>query len=53
LLLPFTPLGAIFEFRPIPIEFIALMGVIIAFYVLAAEAAKRLFYARMASPGGS
>ncbi|HTZ41357.1 MAG TPA: magnesium-translocating P-type ATPase [Syntrophales bacterium] len=53
LLLPFTPLGALFEFRPIPIEFIALMGVIIAFYVLAAEAAKRLFYARMVTPGGS
>jgi Mg2+-importing ATPase len=51
LLLPFTPLGALFEFRPIPIEFIALMGVIVAFYVLAAEVVKRLFYARVAASG--
>lgn len=48
--LPFTPLGALFEFGPVPVEFIALMGAIVAVYVLAAETAKRLFYARIA-PG--
>jgi Mg2+-importing ATPase len=51
LILPFTPLGALFEFIPIPMEFIALMGAIVAFYVLSAEVAKRLFYSRLAAPG--
>jgi P-type Mg2+ transporter len=51
LILPFTPLGSLFEFNPIPMEFIALMGAIIAFYVLSAEVAKRLFYSRLAAPG--
>jgi len=53
LILPFTPLGALFEFIPIPMEFIALMGAIVAFYVLSAEAAKRVFYRRMAPHGRS
>jgi P-type Mg2+ transporter len=51
ILLPFTPLGTLFAFRPIPLEFIALMGVIVILYVLSAEAAKRVFYRRMAAPG--
>jgi Mg2+-importing ATPase len=51
LILPSTPLGSLFEFGPIPVEFIALMGAIIAFYVLSAEVAKRLFYSRLAAPG--
>ena len=51
ILLPFTPLGALFAFRPIPIEFIVLMGAIVFVYVLSAEAAKRVFYRRMAPPG--
>jgi Mg2+-importing ATPase len=49
-LLPFTPLGSLFEFIPIPLPFIALMGAIVLLYVLAAELAKRWFYARMSSP---
>jgi Mg2+-importing ATPase len=51
LILPTTPLGSLFEFSPIPAEFIALMGAMIAFYVLSAEVAKRLFYSRLAAPG--
>ena len=47
-ILPFTPPGTLFEFSPIPPEFIALMGAIVAAYVLAAEGAKRVFYARIA-----
>ncbi len=50
--LPFTALGTLFEFGPVPVEFLALMGAIVAFYMLAAEAAKRVFYARV-SPGRS
>ena len=51
LILPYTPLGALFEFIPIPVEFIALMGAIVSLYVLSAEVAKRLFYARLSAPG--
>jgi P-type Mg2+ transporter len=51
LILPFTPLGSLFEFSPIPMEFFALMGAIVGFYVLSAEVAKRLFYARLAASG--
>jgi len=32
-------------------EFITLMGAIVSPYVLSAEVAKRLFYARLAAPG--
>jgi Mg2+-importing ATPase len=53
ILLPFTPLGTVFAFRPIPVEFIALMGAIVFLYVLSAEAAKRVFYRRMVPPGRS
>jgi Mg2+-importing ATPase len=53
ILLPFTPLGTVFAFRPIPVEFIALMGVIVFLYVLSAEAAKRVFYRRLVPPGRS
>jgi Mg2+-importing ATPase len=52
LILPYTPLGALFEFIPIPMEFIALMGAIVSLYVLSAEIAKRLFYARLSAPRG-
>jgi Mg2+-importing ATPase len=51
LILPYTPLGALFEFIPIPMEFIALMAAIVSLYVLSAEVAKKLFYARLAAPG--
>jgi hypothetical protein len=32
-------------------EFIALMAAIVSLYVLSAEVAKKLFYARLAAPG--
>lgn len=51
LILPYTAPGALFGFSPIPMEFIGLMGAIVAFYVLSAEVAKRLFYARLEAPG--
>lgn len=50
LALPFTPLGRLFHFEPPPPVFFAwLLGMVVAYLALA-EAAKRFFYARMASP---
>jgi Mg2+-importing ATPase len=44
LALPFTPLGRLFGFVPLPGSFLALMGGIVAFYILSAEFLKRAFY---------
>jgi Mg2+-importing ATPase len=41
---PFTPLGAVFGFVKLPLSFILLMLAIVALYILAAELAKRVFY---------
>jgi Mg2+-importing ATPase len=43
---PFTPLGKIFGFTPLPIVFFLLMGFIIAIYILAAETLKKTFFQR-------
>ena len=42
--LPYTPLGAVFGFVPLPPLFLGLMGLIVLGYVLSAELAKRWFY---------
>jgi len=45
--LPFIPIGGrLFGFTPLPISFLVLMGVIVAIYIAAAEAAKRYFTKR-------
>lgn len=44
LALPYTPLGALFRFVPLPWPFLAMVSVILAAYGSAAEIAKRLFY---------
>ena len=44
--IPYTPLGPVLGFTPLPLEFIALLVVILAGYILAAEVAKRAFYRR-------
>ncbi len=49
--LPFTPLGRLLEFTPLPAQFWGALGLIVVGYVLAAEAAKRLFYAREKASG--
>jgi P-type Mg2+ transporter len=41
LLIPFIPLGEIFEFRPLPWSFLLLMGGIVVLYMIAAELTKR------------
>lgn len=46
-LIPYTPLAEPFGFTPLPIYFVLIVIIIVAFYVLLAEMAKRSFY-RMA-----
>ena len=44
LLFPYTPLGELFGFSPVPFSFLLLMGVIVVLYIIAAEVAKGVFY---------
>ena len=44
LILPFTPLGRIFGFTPLPISFLLLIGIIVMGYIVSAEMAKTIFY---------
>jgi P-type Mg2+ transporter len=46
LIFPFSPLGGLFGFRPPPISFLLAMATIVAFYIIAAEVAKGIFYKR-------
>jgi magnesium-transporting ATPase (P-type) len=41
--LPFTPLGGIFEFSPLPISFLVLIAIIVVLYIIAAEIVKAAF----------
>ena len=47
LILPFTPLAAIFGFGPLPIHFLLLIGVIVLGYIFTAEIVKKIFYKRV------
>jgi len=47
LIFPVIPLGRAFGFTPLPGSFLLVLGGIVALYVLAAEAAKKAFYARI------
>ena len=47
LILPFTPLAAIFGFGPLPIHFLLLIGVIVLCYIFTAEIVKKIFYKRV------
>jgi magnesium-translocating P-type ATPase len=44
LVLPYSPLAAIFGFSPLPIPFLLLIGLIILFYIFTAEITKKIFY---------
>lgn len=46
LILPFTPAGDLFGFQPLPPWFLLVVALIVALYVIGAEIAKRIFYAR-------
>ncbi len=47
LILPFTSLGRIFGFAPLPISFPLLIGGIIIAYIMAAEMTKKVFYRKV------
>jgi Mg2+-importing ATPase len=43
-LLPLLPLDKLFGFEPLPVTFLAPVGLIVLGYVIAAEVAKSVFY---------
>ena len=47
LIVPYTPLAALFGFQPLNVLFLSLMGVIVILYIATAEMAKKLFYERV------
>ena len=49
LILPFTPLGVILGFNPLPISFLLLIGIIVSGYIISAEMAKTVFYRKVRS----
>jgi Mg2+-importing ATPase len=50
MVLPFTSTGRQrFGYTPLPVMFLVLKGVIVALYILSAEAAKKVFYKKALS----
>jgi magnesium-transporting ATPase (P-type) len=47
LIFPFTPLGRIFGFVPLPLSFLVMMLAIVALYMVATEVVKKIFYQRV------
>jgi P-type Mg2+ transporter len=45
-LFPYTPLGRFFNFQPLTVEFLLLIGVVLILYIFTAELAKNRFYRR-------
>ncbi len=45
--LPFTPLGGIVGFSRVPLSFLLLIAMIVAVYIISAEAVKAVFYKRV------
>jgi len=43
-LLPYTPIGTLFKFAPLPLRFYAPLAAILIVYVISAEVAKSVFY---------
>jgi Mg2+-importing ATPase len=44
LVFPFTPLGKIFGFQPLPVSILLVLGGIVGLYILTAEVTKGIFY---------
>jgi Mg2+-importing ATPase len=44
---PFMPIGKVFGFSQLPISFLLVMGLIVAFYIISAEVVKAVFYRRI------
>jgi Mg2+-importing ATPase len=47
LILPFTPLGEVFGFIPLPFSFILFVGSIVGLFMVAAEITKGIFYRKV------
>ncbi len=47
LIVPFTPLAALFGFSPPPVSFLLFIGLIVLFYIFAAEMVKKVFYEKV------
>ena len=47
IILPYTPLGTLFGFAPIPIPYLLTLLLIVVLYIISAEVAKRIFYKRV------
>jgi Mg2+-importing ATPase len=47
LILPSTPLGRLFGFVPMPLEFLLVLAGILFLYIVTAELAKKIFYRRV------
>ncbi len=47
LILPFSPLGEVFGFIPLPISFILFVGIIVGLFMAAAEITKGIFYRKV------
>jgi Mg2+-importing ATPase len=47
LIFPYTPLGELFGFKPLPFYFLLLLAGIMGMYIFSAEAAKKIFYRKI------
>ncbi|WP_445242748.1 cation transporting ATPase C-terminal domain-containing protein [Microcoleus sp. S28C3] len=47
IIMPWTPLGTLFGFRPLPLSFILVLRAIVVFYFSAVENVKEVFYSRV------
>jgi Mg2+-importing ATPase len=46
ILFPYTPMGTLFGFAPIPLPYLLTLLLIVVFYIISAEVAKKIFYRR-------
>ena len=47
ILFPYTPMGTLFGFAPIPLPYLLTLLLIVVLYIISAEVAKRFFYKRV------
>jgi Mg2+-importing ATPase len=47
LVLPYSPLAALFGFSPLPISFLLFIGLIVMMYIITAEITKKIFYMKV------
>jgi Mg2+-importing ATPase len=47
LILPYSPIAALFGFGPLPISILLLIGLIVLFYIITAEITKKVFYKKV------